>query len=201
MNMPPVSWPPVAARPLIQVKARPALPCNLFLWVPRIVGHHATKQERTVRMFRRILVPIDGSSLSRVGLERAIALAKNQKARLRVMHVVDEQGLIQGMEPTMNISELLDGLVTEGRKILAAAAVTAKKYGVKADTVLHEVLIGRVADRIVREAAKWHADVIVMGTHGRRGIGRLVMGSDAENVLRQSPVPVLLVRGAKRRRR
>ena len=153
-----------------------------------------------MKMFKRILVPIDGSSLSRVGLERAIALAKNQKARLRVMHVVDEQGLIQGMEPTMNISELLDSLVAEGRKILAAAAVTAKKYGVKADTVLHEVLIGRVADRIVREAAKWHADVIVMGTHGRRGIGRLVMGSDAENVLRQSPVPVLLVRGAKRRR-
>ena len=154
-----------------------------------------------MRMFKRILVPIDGSGPSRAGLERAIAFAKNQNARLRLLHVVDENGVVQSMEPTMNIGELLDSLVAEGRKILAAAAVTAKKYGVKADTVLHEVLIGRVADRIVREAAKWHADVIVMGTHGRRGIGRLVMGSDAENVLRQSPVPVLLVRGAKRRRR
>jgi nucleotide-binding universal stress UspA family protein len=151
-------------------------------------------------MFKRILVPIDGSGPSRMGLERAIALAKNQKARLRLMHVVDEYGVIQGMEPTMNVGELFDGLVAESRKILAAAAVTAKKHGVKADTVLYEVLIGRVADRIVREAAKWRADVIVMGTHGRRGIGRLVMGSDAENVLRQSPVPVLLVRSAKRRR-
>ena len=153
-----------------------------------------------MRMFKRILVPIDGSGPSRAGLERAIALAKNQNARLRLLHVVDENGVIQGMEPTMNVGELLDGLVAEGRKILAAAVVTAKKHGVKADTVLYEVLIGRVADRIVREAAKWHADVIVMGTHGRRGIGRLVMGSDAENVLRQSPVPILLVRGAKRRR-
>jgi len=151
-------------------------------------------------MFKRILVPIDGSGPSRAGLERAIALAKNQNARLRLLHVVDENGVIQGMEPTMNVGELLDGLVAEGRKILAAAVVTAKKHGVKADTVLYEVLIGRVADRIVREAAKWHADVIVMGTHGRRGIGRLVMGSDAENVLRQSSVPVLLVRSAKRRR-
>jgi len=150
-------------------------------------------------MFRRILVPIDGSGPSRVGLERAIALARNQQARLRLMHVVDENGVVQGMEPTMNVGDLLDGLVADGRKILAAAAATVKKHGVKADTVLYEVLIGRVADRIVREAAKWHADVIVMGTHGRRGIGRLVMGSDAENVLRQSPVPVLLVRGAKRR--
>jgi len=153
-----------------------------------------------MKMFKRILVPIDGSGPSRMGLERAIALAKNQKARLRLMHVVDENSVVQGMEPNMNVGDLLDSLVAEGRTILAAAAAIAKKHGVKAETVLYEVLIGRVADRIVREAAKWHADVIVMGTHGRRGIGRLVMGSDAENVLRQSPVPVLLVRGAKRRR-
>ena len=153
-----------------------------------------------MKMFNRILVPIDGSGPSRVGLERAIALAKNQKARLRLMHVVDENSVVQGMEPNMNVGDLLESLVAEGRRILAAAAATAKKHGVKAETVLYEVLIGRVADRIVREAAKWRADVIVMGTHGRRGIGRLIMGSDAENVLRQSPVPILLVRGAKRRR-
>lgn len=153
-----------------------------------------------MRMFKRILVPIDGSGPSRAGFERALALAKNQQARLRLLHVVDENAVIQGMEPAMNVGDLLEGLVAEGRKILAAAAATAKKHRVKVDTVLYEVLIGRVADRIVREAAKWRADVIVMGTHGRRGIGRLVMGSDAENVLRQSPVPVLLVRSAKRRR-
>lgn len=154
----------------------------------------------TMKMFRKILVPIDGSATSRKGLERAIALAKNQKARLRLLHVVDEHGVIQGMEPTVNVGDLLEGLVAEGRKLLAAAAATVKKHGVKADTVFYEVIVGRVADRIVREAARWHADVIVMGTHGRRGLGRLVLGSDAENVLRQTPVPVLLVRGAKPRR-
>ena len=153
-----------------------------------------------MKMFKRILVPIDGSGPSRVGLERAIALARNQKARLRLMHVVDENGVVQGMEPSMNVGDLLDSLVAAGRRILAVAAATAKKHGVKAETVLYEVLIGRVADRIVREAAKWRADVIVMGTHGRRGVGRLVMGSDAENVLRQSLVPILLVRSAKGRR-
>jgi nucleotide-binding universal stress UspA family protein len=151
-------------------------------------------------MFRKILVPFDGSAPSRAGLERAIALARDQRARLRLLHVVDEHGVIQGMEPTVNVGDLLEGLVAEGRKLLAAAAATVKKHGVKADTVLYEVIVGRVADRIVREAARWHADVIVMGTHGRRGFGRLVMGSDAENVLRQTPVPVLLVRSAKRRR-
>jgi nucleotide-binding universal stress UspA family protein len=153
-----------------------------------------------MKMFKRILVPIDGSGPSRMGLERAIALAKNQKARLRLLHVVDENSVVQGMEPNMNVGDLLDSLVAAGRRILAVAAATAKKHGVKAETVLYEVLIGRVADRIVREAAKWRADVIVMGTHGRRGVGRLVMGSDAENVLRQSLVPILLVRSAKGRR-
>lgn len=54
---------------------------------------------------------------------------------------------------------------------------------------------GRVADLILREARKWRADVIVMGTHGRRGISHASLGSDAETVVRSSPVPVLLVRG------
>lgn len=154
-----------------------------------------------MKMFRKILVPVDGSAPSNAGLERAIALARNQKARLRLLHVVDEYGVIQGMEPAMNVGEILADLVAAGRRILAAAAATAKKHGVKADAVFYETVIGRVSDRIVREAAKWGADVIVMGTHGRRGIGRVVMGSDAEAVLREAAVPVLLVKAAAARKR
>jgi nucleotide-binding universal stress UspA family protein len=152
-----------------------------------------------MKLFKKILVPIDGSGPSQAGLERAIALAKNQNARLRLLHIVDENGVVQGLEPALNVGELLDSLVKAGRKVLAAAAARAKKHGVKTEAVLHEVILGRVADRIVQEANRWRADVIVMGTHGRRGIGRLVLGSDAENVLRQSRVPVLLVRGRKHR--
>lgn len=59
---------------------------------------------------------------------------------------------------------------------------------------MFETMGGRVADVIVREARKWKADLIVMGTHGRRGIGRVVLGSDAEAVLREARVPVLLLR-------
>jgi nucleotide-binding universal stress UspA family protein len=66
---------------------------------------------------------------------------------------------------------------------------------VKVDTLLLETLGRRVADVIVREAKKWRADVIVLGTHGRSGLSRVVLGSDAELVVRESPVPVLLVRG------
>ena len=145
-------------------------------------------------MFKRILVPLDGSTPSRAGLEQAFALAKSEGGRLRLIHVVDENALLQGMEPAFNVGELLEAVAEEGRKLLAEAAAVARRRGVKAETVLYEQHIGRVAERIIREAKKWPADVIVMGTHGRRGIGRLVMGSDAEEVVRTTPVPVLLVR-------
>jgi nucleotide-binding universal stress UspA family protein len=147
-----------------------------------------------MRSFKRLLVPVDGSAPSRAGLQRAIGLAKSNRARLRLLHVVDENAVMRGIEPAMNVGELLDILMDDGRKVLTAAAALARKRGIKADTVLHELHLGRVADRIVRESAKWRADLIVMGTHGRRGIGRLVMGSDAESVLRESRVPVLMVK-------
>ena len=154
-------------------------------------------------MFKRILVPLDGSAPSRAGLEQALALAKSEGGRVRLVHVVDENALMQGMEPAFNVGELLDALAEEGRKLLAEASGLARRRGVKADAVLYEQHIGRVADRIIREAKNWRADLIVMGTHGRRGIGRLVMGSDAESVLRESPVPLLLVKdqGKRRKRR
>ena len=151
-------------------------------------------------MFRKILVPIDGSAPSRAGLQRAIALAKSQRARLRLVHVVDDNAVLRGgIEPSVNVGELLDLLKEDGRKLLAAGGKAARALGVRADTVLREAHLGRVADQIVREASRFRADVIVMGTHGRRGFGRLVMGSDAESVLRESRVPVLLVkaRGAR----
>jgi nucleotide-binding universal stress UspA family protein len=64
---------------------------------------------------------------------------------------------------------------------------------VEVDTVLHEPVTKRVADEVLREAKRWEADLIVMGTHGRRGVQRLVLGSDAEQVVRQAEIPVLLV--------
>jgi nucleotide-binding universal stress UspA family protein len=154
-----------------------------------------------MKPFKRILVPVDGSAPSRAGLDRAIALAKSSRARVRLLHVVDENAVMQGIEPAINVGDLLDILMEDGHKVLAAAAALARKRGIKADTVLYELHLGRVADRIVRESAKWRADLIVMGTHGRRGIGRLVMGSDAESVLRESRVPVLMVKPRAARKR
>jgi nucleotide-binding universal stress UspA family protein len=126
------------------------------------------------------------------------------------MHVVDGNAVMRGsVEPSINMGQLLEVLEKDGHKLLSAAEAAASKRGVRAEAALHESHLGRVADRIVHEAAKWGADLIVMGTHGRGGLGRLVMGSNAESVLRESPLPVLLVkadskkrgRGPRRRRR
>jgi nucleotide-binding universal stress UspA family protein len=84
-----------------------------------------------------------------------------------------------------------------GEKILQHAASRAAKAGVDAETKLLEVnrYGDRVADEIAREAKKWRASVIVIGTHGRRGLSRALLGSVAEAVVRIAPSPVLLIRG------
>ena len=75
-----------------------------------------------------------------------------------------------------------------------------RKEGVEAESVLLESIGGPAADPIAVQARQWPADLIVMGTHGRRGLARLALGSDAEEVVRIMPVPVLLVRSEKKSR-
>jgi nucleotide-binding universal stress UspA family protein len=98
------------------------------------------------------------------------------------------------MSGDFNITYMIDILRENGEKIIKEAVAAAEKAGVNADTKIIEAVGGRTAFYIVQEADKWSADLIVMGTHGLRGISRLVMGSDAENVLRACKVPVLLVK-------
>ncbi len=147
-------------------------------------------------MFKRILAPVDGSHTSGLGLDRAIKLAKDQRATLCLLHVVDERVITQNLDGggAVAIDQLFASLKEAGQEILAKAEARARKRGAKVKPVLIENVIRSVADVIVGQARKWRADLIVLGTHGRRGISRLVMGSDAEGVVRTTPVPVLLVR-------
>ena len=145
--------------------------------------------------YQRILVPIDGSPTSSRGLREAIGFAKGQKARLQLVHVVDvHNAMLAGLESGDAVADLSAALQQHGRRILAAAAASARKAGVASETVLLETLTGPAAEPIVRQARKWRADLIVIGTHGRRGLKRLVMGSDAEQIVRNAPAPVMLVR-------
>lgn len=144
--------------------------------------------------YRRILAAVDGSAASSKGLREALRLAKSERAQLFLLHVVDEYFPYVGLEgsPPVDVVPLLR---EAGRRVIARAAATAQKQGVKAKAVMREVFAGPAAAVIVREAGKLRADLIVLGTHGRRGVRRLVLGSDAEQVVRTARVPVLLVRG------
>jgi nucleotide-binding universal stress UspA family protein len=152
-------------------------------------------------MYKRILVPVDGSHTSTLGLREAVRLARDQKARIRLMHVLDIFPLVQGYDSGAVSGEMWDILEDSGKKALKNAAALAAKHRINAQSVMLKNLGGRVADSIVDEARNWKADIIVMGTHGRRGFNHLILGSDAEAVVRSAPVPVLLVRPATTKKR
>ena len=145
-------------------------------------------------MYKKILVPIDGSPASKRGLIEAIRLAKYHKARVRLIHVVNEFIVAPTLESGRYVDEIQKSLREDGRRLLVKAEALVRKHGITVDSVMFETVGGPAAVTIVAQAKKWRADIIVIGTHGRRGVRRLVMGSDAEQVVRTSPGPVLLVR-------
>lgn len=146
-------------------------------------------------MYRRILVPVDGSTASRLGLRHAIGLAKDQEARLRFLNVMDDYLGLSGVEIPAASMDFLLGLAREtGERCVGEAAALARKKRLNADSLLLHGSGRHASDAILEAARKWRADLIVMGTHGRRGLNRLLLGSDAERVLRGTSVPLLLVR-------
>ena len=146
-------------------------------------------------MYRQLLVPVDGSEPSMLGLAEAIKIAKSDGAKLHLVHVVDELVPFGEEISARYIEEFIAALRAQGKEVLAKAERTVSEHALKAEGVLLETIGGRAADQIVEHAKQCKADLIVMGTHGRRGLRRLALGSDAELVVRSSPVPVLLVRG------
>jgi nucleotide-binding universal stress UspA family protein len=145
-------------------------------------------------MYKRILAPIDGSACSLHGLDEAISFAKQTGAALKIVHAVNEFFFDSGYGIPMYSREVVESLREAGEAILKSAASKARERGVQTETVLLDQVAARVADLILEQAKTWPADLIVMGTHGRRGLSRLAMGSDAEMVLRSATVPVLFVR-------
>jgi len=145
-------------------------------------------------MYQRILVPIDASDTAQKGLAEAIQLATDQKARVRVVHVVSDAYLTAPAAHGFATGVALYSLQHEAAEMLGHAAAAARSAGVHGETAVIDYHRYQIGEAIIKEAERWQADLIVMGTHGRRGIARAVLGSDAEYVLRHTPVPVLLVR-------
>lgn len=154
-------------------------------------------------MFKRILVALDGSPASNAGLKTAVQLALDQQALLYGLHVIDDSQLSLGFYAEVPVTTLQEVLVTmreEGRKTVQKAEAVALASGVILTPLIIEAQGQAVARAIVQQARKLKADLIVLGTHGRRGLRRVLMGSDAEAVLRDANVPVLLIRHPKRAR-
>ena len=145
-------------------------------------------------MYTRILVPLDGSETAWNALESALELAVDMAAELRPIYVVDVPVLAFD-SPGFDPSIIRDAFEQEGQRVTAQAEACMKQHGVTGVARVEEVYSPGedVAERILLAARDWHADLIVMGTHGRRGFRRMVLGSVAERVLRSSALPVLLV--------
>lgn len=146
-------------------------------------------------MYQRILVPVDGSATSERALQEAIKLAAG-KAKLRLVYVTEEiYPLDTEGYAYIDYATLREAVRHTGERVLAQAAEKTRHSGATAEIALLEAGGGRVADVVASEAQNWPADLIVIGTHGRTGLSRLLLGSVAEGVARGASVPVLLVRG------
>jgi nucleotide-binding universal stress UspA family protein len=147
-------------------------------------------------MYRNILVPVDGSTTALKGLIEALKIARALQAKIKLVHVVNELINDPTLKPSVYIEHVIENMRESGRKALANAQALARQQepDVEVAAELCETIGARASDCIVAAAIAWPADLIVMGTHGRRGLQRLALGSDAEMILRSTPVPVLMVR-------
>ena len=146
-------------------------------------------------MYKKILVAVDGSHCSDLALDHAIGLAALCDADLQVVHVIDN-GYLKYDMGYVDLTDLRAGLIKGGEELLAQAQEKAKARHVRCQTVMIDeiVALGDIAHQIRQLVESSAAELVVLGTHGRHGVSRLLLGSVAESLARQCPVPVLLVR-------
>ncbi len=142
----------------------------------------------------RILVPLDFSDCSRLLVSEATVMAKRLGARLTLLHVVQPpQGLSPDtmvvVDPAVGTTGLQQALVDAAWQRLPEYVELASRYGVEVDA---QVDVGHVVDRILAHEADHQ--MLVLGTHGRRGVARMLLGSVAEQVVRRARLPVLTIR-------
>ncbi len=144
-------------------------------------------------MFKHILVAVDGSECAAKALDAAASLAKALGAQCTACTVVDIIRAASSMTIASAdvVQTYFEALREDAKHVLQQAAERARAAGVSIDT---QIVEGYPAEDIVAFGKKCNADLIVMGSHGRTGIQRLLLGSVAEAVVRSAPVPVLVVR-------
>lgn len=127
-------------------------------------------------MYKRVLVPVDGSEIADRALDEAINLTKGHPVELKIVFIGRDDEISQ--------------------QVIEVAMTRAVNAGLNpVSALLGKIETEEIADVILQEAREWAADVIVMATHGRRGVAHMILGSVTEGVIRASPVPVLVIRG------
>ena len=150
-------------------------------------------------MYKRLLVAVDGSETSNKALAAAIEMAGYSAGRsvLRLIHVLDEMAYFVGLDPYQGQTYSAVHVMRQaGEKILADGLAVCESAGVQADTVLIDEFGAHLADSVAQSAKDWDASLVVVGTHGRKGVGRMLLGSGAEQIIRLSSCPVLVIRTA-----
>ena len=141
-------------------------------------------------MYKKIVVPLDGSPLAEAVLPHVESLASLEGAEVFLMFVavkpVAEFSLAM---PTM-IPDVIDTLESETLTYIQSIRARLQKAGIRTSILARE---GPVAETILEVCSELHADLIAMSTHGRSGVSRWLMGSVAEQISKQSSVPVLLI--------
>jgi len=146
-------------------------------------------------MYEKILVPFDGSPTAEQALKEAAGLALKTGGQLRLLHIIDPLAHAVGfVRPEVYQSDFLPAAMQAAEAMLRKACAPLTAQGIPAETRLLENMDAQVAPLVIEHARQWGARLIVLGTQGRRGLARMFLGSDAEQIARTSPVPVLLVR-------
>jgi len=148
-------------------------------------------------MYTRILVPVDGSAASEAGLVEAVRLARLSGGTLRLLHVLEDvpyvgEAAAYGRWPSDRRQAALDA----GHALLERCASLVTELGGHAGTMLVEAIGQPLQYYVAEQVDAWPAEIVVLGTHSRHGLERFIVGSDAEQIVRRSEVPVLLVRHA-----
>lgn len=146
-------------------------------------------------IYHHIMVAVDRSNASNLALLEAIRLTKDQQAKLRIIYVVEE-AVVKTTDGRVDFDILWSAYKEEAQDILKIINEQVKKSSIDFETYLVELKHSHMslAEKIAAEAQSWPADILVLGTHGRHGANRFLIGSVAESVVRIATMPILLIR-------
>ena len=148
-------------------------------------------------MYKRIMVAVDDTFAKSNVLDTAISLAKQSNARLAVCHALDETIFARRQAEVLlpgTLAQVTQSLSDGARQFLDQAAAVVRAAGLEVDVRVVQSEASHVAEMLAEAAAEWQADLLVLGSHGQRGIDRFFVGSLAEQLVRKARTSLLLVR-------